>query len=82
MKINYKYGYLFNFNFFEERIMLNDIFWDKSPCDDIGLKSFLQVVSCENDFKNKSVFEKGIQYWGYVSLICILGVKEFRYWCV
>ena len=61
---------------------MNDFFWDKSPCDGIGLKSFLQVVSCEHDFKNKSVFEKGIQYWGYVSLICILGVKEFRYWCV
>ena len=69
------------FNFFEERIMLNDIFWDKSPCVSIGLKSFLQVVSCEHDFKNKSVFAKGIQYWGYVSLMC-MGVKEFRCCCV
>jgi len=62
MKINYKYGYLFNF--FEERIMLNDIFWYKSPCDGIGLKFFLQVVSYEHDLKNKSVSPKGIQYWG------------------
>ena len=37
--MNYKYANMFNF--FEERIMLNDIFWDKSPCDGIGLKSFL-----------------------------------------
>ena len=65
--MNYKYGYLFNF--YEEMIMLNDIFLDKSPCDGIGLKSFLQVVRCEHDFENKSVFAKGIQYLGYVSLI-------------
>jgi len=25
--------------------MLKDIFWDKSHCDGIGLKSFIQVVS-------------------------------------
>jgi len=62
MKINYKYDYLLNF--FEERIMLNDIVWDKCPCDIIGLKSFLQVVSYGHDLKNKSVSPKGIQYWG------------------
>jgi len=62
--------------------MMNDIFWDKSPCDDIGLKSFLQVVSYEYDLKNKDVFAKGIKYWRYISLICILGVKEFRCCCV
>lgn len=44
--------------------MLNDIFWYKSPCDGIGLKFFLQVVSYEHDLKNKSVSPKGIQYWG------------------
>jgi len=38
-------------NFFEEMIMLNDIFWDKSPCHDIGLKSFLQVVSLISKLK-------------------------------
>ena len=38
--------------------MLNDIFLDKSFCDGIGLKSF-----CELNFKIKSVFAKGIQYW-------------------
>jgi len=62
--------------------MLDDIFWNKCPCDNIGLKSFSQVVSCELDFKNKSAFAKGIQYWGYVSLICILSVKEFKCYCI
>ena len=47
--------------------MLNSIFWNKSPCDGISLKSFLQVVSCELDFKDKSVFGKGIQYWGMLA---------------
>ena len=32
-------------------IMLNDIFRDKSPCDGIGLKSFLQVVSLISKLK-------------------------------
>jgi len=31
--------------------MPNDIFWDKSHCDGIGLKSFLQVVSLISKLK-------------------------------
>ena len=31
--------------------MLNDIFWDKSLCDGISLKSFLQVVSLISKLK-------------------------------
>ena len=49
--------------------MLSYIFWYKSPCHGIGLKSVLQVVSYEHDLKNKSVSK------GYT----ILGVvKEFK----
>ena len=37
--------------FFLERIMLNDIFWDKSHCDGLGLKSFPQFVSLISKLK-------------------------------
>ena len=41
--------------------MLNDMFWDKSSCDGIGLKFFFKVVSYELDFKNKNALAKDIQ---------------------
>ena len=49
MKINFKYSYMFKFLWGEDHAKW--YFWDKSPCDGIGLESFLQVVSMISKIK-------------------------------
>ena len=60
--------------------MLNDILLDKSHCDGIGLKPFLQVVSLIS--KLKVCLQRVYNIGGMSAIFYILGVKEFRCYCV